>query len=237
MSNPLVCCLLLTADRQEMTDRAVRAFMAQTYAPRRLFIWDTGKAAYQAPPGTDYVGVRKTRNEVNTIGTLRNQAIEAMAFAPDIIVHWDSDDWSEADRLTVQVKHLLESKRAAVGFNSMLFWDARKSQAWIYRNTDPGYCVSTSLCYWRETWEQHRFPAFRVGAENHWLKPLNSEGWEGFTACITCGSVHPLTVAVVHGGNTVGDPIYPLATNPNGSQMWVRCPRWDFYCKTVLGGA
>ncbi len=46
MSEPTVCCVCLTADRQSMTDRAVRSFLAQDYADAALVILDTGNRAW-----------------------------------------------------------------------------------------------------------------------------------------------------------------------------------------------
>ncbi len=43
MSEPRVLAICLTANRREMTKRAVASFNAQTYQNKKLLIWDTGE--------------------------------------------------------------------------------------------------------------------------------------------------------------------------------------------------
>jgi hypothetical protein len=66
-----------------------------------------------------------------TIGELRNLAITQAGnvfsahLGGDIICHWDSDDWSHANRIAEQVALLQSSGAECVGYNEMLFWDER----------------------------------------------------------------------------------------------------------------
>jgi hypothetical protein len=59
-----------------------------------------------------------------TIGQLRNLAIEECSevFKPDIIIHFDDDDWSHQNRIAEQVALLQATGADCVGYNEMLFW-------------------------------------------------------------------------------------------------------------------
>ena len=67
-----------------------------------------------------------SRYEQATIGTkLRNFAGEANgpAWMPEILIHWDDDDYSHPNRIAEQVALLQSSGAdATVGFREMLFW-------------------------------------------------------------------------------------------------------------------
>jgi len=126
-TEPLVCCVCLTADRQELTERAVRCFEAQTYQKKWLLIYDTGREELTL----DGIGatLQDAARRVSivreaggrSIGALRNAA-NALVMHCDIIAHFDSDDHSHPNRITEQVALLKASGADAVGYHEMLFW-------------------------------------------------------------------------------------------------------------------
>lgn len=278
MTQPTVCAILLTADRQEMTDRAVRSFLAQDYPNKVLLTLDTGVKPYVKALERDGMASRRLVNEQVkkagiTIGGLRNIAVrftygEGVAWyqaVPDILIHFDSDDWSAPTRISDQVKLLVESGKQAVGYREMLFWDSRANaleeartgtrdirpgEAWLYSNTDIRYCLATSLCYWRKTWEAKPFPDAMIGSEREWLKGLDMLGVAG-SVCQGCHGqrmnhglgIQPwseetlLMLATIHGDNTVKNQIVPAASNPDGSPMWRRVPAWDERVREILEAA
>ncbi len=210
MSNPSVCCICLTADRQALTDRAVRSFLAQDYPNATLVIYDTGTVPYDwARAARDQVLVaRQELREFTPIGRLRNMAIwtashyprRLMTDKPDIICHWDSDDWSAPTRISEQVILLQESGKRAVGYNEMLFWRSAGAphklgeepdtwtgeQAWLYHNSDPRYIIDTSLCFWLSVWEQKKFLECHIGEGREWIKGLDTMGVETNPVALHC---------------------------------------------------
>jgi len=135
MTEPSVCCLLLTADRQRFTDRAVECFLSQTYKNAHLLIYDTGEKPYinSAPVLGAYWPITIVYNPSSRgkkIGALRNEAIDMVK--ADIIVHWDSDDWSASRRVEFQVAVLEDYEyshgngHAATGYHNLLFLDTRR---------------------------------------------------------------------------------------------------------------
>lgn len=159
MSEPLVACVLLTADREEMTARAIHCFQEQTYGNRWLYIYDSGRVpcVEALPDGYPEYRIRYHRTLPNgrTVGALRNDANELnFDLGPDLFAHFDSDDWSHPQRLAEQVA-LIESDPTldAVGYSDMLFWS-----------------------------EAHKWGGCRQGGN-----PAETESYEYVRYCETCG--------------------------------------------------
>lgn len=191
MSDPLVVCVMLTADRQAMADRAVRCFQRQTYQNKRLLIYDTGAQYFHVAKGCES-SVRTVHTlKASSIGELRNRA-NRKADEADIIAHWDDDDISYPNRLTEQVAALQELRKQGtgvdvVGSRGMWFWDSTGGrydidgqlqnpvgQAWYYLHPRPYYCVNASVAYWYSAWERAKFPDTSRAEGHAWLKQLDS---------------------------------------------------------------
>ena len=134
MSDPLVCAVMLVNGRAEMVRRAVASFRAQTYANKRLLVFNTGRHG----PVIDAVEARDVDSQIwepclvgpwdgSTFGELRNAANDVTAeyMHAEIIMHMDSDDWSHHRRIEEQVAFLQSSGAEAVGYRELLFWDTR----------------------------------------------------------------------------------------------------------------
>lgn len=252
---PHVTCICLTADRQKMTDRAVQSFLAQTYPNKSLLVFDNGKIPWDQSHihwPRDHADVIHTecRSDIKiSIGELRNRAISyasqldemyvsstvsAKIAKPDIITHWDSDDWSHPLRLAWQVMALKSAEGVdAAGYRSMLFWvrapggngaeagppapGDESRQAWLYESEKPRYALGTSLIYWRSVWQNHKFREdVKFGEDNEWIKGLNLLSETGFF------KNEPAMIAEHHGGNLT-DHSQVIGNSPN----WKRMPEWD----------
>lgn len=128
MSDIHVACIMLIADRRELGEKAVECFRRQTYENKSLVIFDTGKKPFREKFQNGMPVNWWWENPYGrTIGELRNRAAEiSTAKTADILVHWDSDDWSHPRRIEEQVKLLKDSRVECVGYSDMLFWDERK---------------------------------------------------------------------------------------------------------------
>lgn len=193
-SVPLVAAVLLTADRQEFTRRAEYCFFAQSYKNSILLIVDSGEVLYEPQRSVFDKSQCHYRADPGTnIGYLRNFANErASEIGAEIIMHFDSDDRSYPSRISEQVAALQalkggpDSQRAddgppvdLVGSREMMFWDSTKGEAWLYKNDDPRYVVSTSMCYWLDAWKRVPFPDVMIGSEQAWAKQVTSVGLVG----------------------------------------------------------
>ncbi len=248
MSEPRVMAMLLTADRPEMTKRSVECFRAQTYENKRLMIFDTGLERFRVVQRDGIYHEHYPTDHGFTIGALRNLA---MAFAhplclnADIIVHFDSDDWSHANRITEQVALLQASGADCVGYNELLFWKSpftsgpvdvdpmertmpvinNPGEAWLYSLPRSNYALGTSLCYWRKTWEKKSFQDTNAGEDYRFIEGLNVQSvtalpLRAVQECKQVGIATPMMVASVHGGNTV-------LRIDDRSEQWKRVPEWD----------
>jgi glycosyltransferase involved in cell wall biosynthesis len=231
-AQPKVSCVMLVCGREEMVARASRSYELQTYA------------------NTELIQHRNAGDR--SIGMLRNEA-NALTTG-EIICHFDSDDVSHPNRIAEQVALLQSSGADCVGYQEMLFWctkiesgrvpDERTpyfdkpwsretSEAWVFRNTRPGYALGTSLCYWRKTWERRQFkdlpqPGKNPGEDSEFIAGLKVESVTSLQHAIDCGNSRffhePRMIASIHGGNTT-------AYDPLVSVSWRRAPEWDLYCR------
>ncbi len=243
MSNPTVCAICLVNGRPKMTKRAIRCFMDQTYGQKNMLIFDT--AAIPEPWGQDGRGVNYWWGEnkpQETIGALRNRAAYHSArYQSDILIHWDSDDWSHPNRIAEQVALLQASGKDCVGYRDMLFWDETPGQfcsAWLYENKDTRRPIGTSLCYWRKTWERRPFADLPKNAEStseycDWLREVDALGFTSIETAEPGWTKGPRMIASIHGGNTTHyDPAGYVAAQQGTS--WERAAAWDDYCRKEM---
>lgn len=254
MSNPSVACVMLVSGRPDMTARAVRPFLSQTYDNRLLLIWDTGDALLNIrAEKTIYCPVFSTRER--SIGELRNDAI-GMATSADIIVTMDSDDLSHPRRIEEQVALLAASGAEACGYNEVLFWDGRDAavegggiagawargqggQAWLYSNPAPNYAIGASLAFWRSTWQRRPFPHLPIpgnrqsaGEDAEWLKGVKCVGVTSLIGDTFDNPKEPFydprLICGVHGQNSQA---YSLAMP---SVYFKRAPQFDEYARGTM---
>ena len=242
MSNPTVCCVMLVNGRPKMVKRAIAAFRAQTYAEKRLLIWDSSPALtvdHEDWPG----GIRHMPAPLPiaaTIGALRNEANRyaladfdtATGVKVDAIAHWDSDDWSHPRRLEEQVALLEASGKQCVGYRELLFWDTRAEcttagEAWIYRNQDPRWAAGASFLYRRELWEQQPFENAPHEDQRWWLTPLVTRNCIGMYGATTSDG-EPRMICQMHAGGT--EQISRKVMADGGGGVWRRAPEWDQHC-------
>jgi hypothetical protein len=246
MSNPTVCAICITADRLEMTKRAIACFRAQTYEPKRLLTYDTGTVGML----WDYDSlIDHHRYDLQgfaaTIGELRNLANEEAR--ADILIHWDSDDWSHTNRITEQVEQLQSSDAEAVGYNRVLFWrepplnrhvrgrwstpepyaEDPLGAAYLYTNHNPSYAIGASLCYWRSTWQKHPFEPLPkrkggTGEDSEFVKAVKCVGYGALCS-------EPRLICRIHSNNTQDYSVI-TANSPN----WKRTPQYDSYCRQIM---
>lgn len=262
-----------------MAARAVASFQAQTYQNKELLIWDNGELNRDFSDDDDgqVKGITHIPAEAYRdikIGQLRNEA-NGFLNTHDIIIHWDDDDVSHPLRIEEQVALLQSSGADVVGYSDMLFWRLCPQckgfddycadvatcetckrvggEAWLYRNNDRRYCLGTSLCYWRKTWEAKPFHSHRperrgaTGEEFYWLQelrrsavsslggaPVNAPTSVDRTKDLSLGpnmgyGIAPRMVASIHSSNT--QDYRGIDKSPNS---WTRVPAWDSYCRGVM---
>lgn len=282
-SEPLVCCIMLTRDRPQMAARAVRAFRAQTYYAKKLVVIDTSPKPIDIEGS--HVTILSNPTSTSTIGELRNTgntyASKGLAEQPDILIHWDDDDYSHPNRIAEQVAMLQSGDYDAVGYREMLFWRTvpqsvkdgyaevlrrfppdpnvpmpehlklRQDEAYIYTHPHANYCIGTSLCYWRRTWEAKPFPDLPIPGNPQsasedwaWQSGLRTasvsslRAWPASDATESVANIRgwtyacdPRMIATIHGQN-YGQANYELGLRHG--DVFKRVPEWDDYCREIL---
>ncbi len=161
-------CIMPTADRRRFVPGAIAAFLAQTRDDAELFILDDGADAV-ADLVPAHPRIRYRRDTVRRpVGDKRNQLCADAAGS--VIVHWDDDDWHAPDRLDRQLRALDDSGAAIVGLDQVAFLADDGSAAWDYVWRGAGRWVyGASLAYTRAWWQDHPFPAVRVGEDTRFV--------------------------------------------------------------------
>jgi predicted O-methyltransferase YrrM len=195
-SQPLVSCIMPTADRRAFVPQAIRYFWRQDYENRELIILDDG-----ADPVNDLARgdarIRYVRLDAKqTLGAKYNLAGEHAR--GEILVHWDDDDWMADWRLSYQVeKQLLNPRDALSGLARLLYYDPNAVNAWeyIYPAADRPWVAGATFCYFRDFCEERRFPELNEGADTVFV-------WGLRDAVVMTLPVHDFYVALVHPHNT-----------------------------------
>jgi glycosyltransferase involved in cell wall biosynthesis len=206
--NPIISCLMLTRERQEMAKAAIDSFARQDYEPRELVVVCDGHEDYETlhdyatlACGSALVMTSVPRGSL-PVGALRNRAI-ALARG-DIICQWDDDDLSHPRRLSLQYEHMLH-EGANVCFMSDQMQLIRKEQSLYWCDWGhvrdyplwPAHIPNTLMC------EKRIAPIYpESGAASR-----KSEDAKAMRALLKCARVAKLSgmgwlyVYVTHGQN------------------------------------
>lgn len=126
------------------------------------------------------------------IGEKRNYACSRAR--GEIIVHWDDDDHSAPGRISSQAGRLHVTGKACTGYHTMRFVDAAGNW-WLYSGA-LCYALGTSLCYRKDWWQAHPFPALQIGEDS----AFDAEAWISEQLVIV--DAGDLMFATIHSGNS-----------------------------------
>lgn len=105
---PLVSCLMVTANRKHLMKRSINCFLNQSYENKELVIIDDGKQdleeALKPIPSSQLRYIKLDQKPKKKLGHLRNRSLERAT--GDLLTQWDDDDWYHPDRLKLQVNVL-----------------------------------------------------------------------------------------------------------------------------------
>lgn len=210
-SNPLVTCIMPTADRRGEAPRAIRQFLEQDYAERELLILDDGRDAIAdlVPPDPRIHYVRL--EEKLRLGAKRNHACRLAR--GELIAHWDDDDWMAPWRLRYQVDALLASGADVCGLDRLHFYAPESGEAWeyVYPCGEQPWLAGGTMCYRKALWERNPFPDLEVGEDNAFL-------WSGAPKKMLALDHRGFYVAMVHPGNTSPKVIEPERWHPQPAE-------------------
>ena len=127
-AEPLVSCLMVTADRKQLMRRSVHCFMTQNYTNRQLVVVDDGKEdlsdVLQEVPVNQLKYIRLEDGGDATLGELRNLSLKEAD--GDFLVQWDDDDWYHPDRIGIQSEVLQKGHDACCLSGALMHLDTEK---------------------------------------------------------------------------------------------------------------
>lgn len=235
---------MLTADRPEMTRRAIEEWRLQTYKRKCLVVLDSGREHLKLKSKFPLIYIAVQHDPQMTVGELRNIANNLLEV--ELIAHLDSDDWSHPERLSEQVERLAGSKIPydAVGYHDMLFWSTvpETAGAWYYSSASPDFALGGSLLYWRKTWAKKPFHHGPVVTEAKprsedtiWIRGLRIRGASMFGQ----GEYYdPRMICRKHDRNTAAgiQPGYNTGERDRTGR-YRRALEYDALCERFLGSA
>jgi glycosyltransferase involved in cell wall biosynthesis len=171
----MVSCIMPTRNRRRFVGQSIWYFLRQDYAPRELIILDDGEdAVADLVPNDERIRYVRLDRRLS-LGAKRNLGCELSRGS--LIAHWDDDDWMAAERLSIQVTHLLESDALACGARHLLYYRPDAGEAWIYHAADQArpWLAGNTLVYCRVAWQEHPFPDLNVGEDNAFVWQLPSD--------------------------------------------------------------
>jgi hypothetical protein len=175
-AEPVVSCIMPTADRPEFLARSIEAFLRQDYEARELIIVDDGEEPVDhLVPLDSRIRYGRVRGRLS-LGAKRNLACGRAGGA--FIVHWDDDDWYAPWRLSYQVRALCGTPHAVIcGLSTALFFDPDAARAWRYTWFGGGAWVhGATFCYRRAFWERVGFPEISEGEDVSFVRAAPEEG-------------------------------------------------------------
>lgn len=194
MNQPLVSCIMPTANRQKYIPFAINYFLNQDYSHRELIIVDDGKESIrQLLPENDTIKYFYTE-PLGTIGKKRNFACEQAR--GEIIMHWDDDDWYAEDWISKQVDFLISSGADICGIEHINFYSTEKDTFWIgiakNRNNplrSSQWMSGATIAYWRTFWRQHPFKDLQQAEDDDFIKNTGAKVFahdyiDGFVAIL-----------------------------------------------------
>lgn len=223
-AEPLVSCIMPTANRRAFVLQALTYFMRQDYPHRELIVVDDGPEPVEDLMPDD-PRVRYLRlDRRHSIGAKRNLACQAAQ--GELIAHWDDDDWVADWRLRYQVEHLMREKADLCGLDSPLFYDPYTEQSWqyVYPSGNKKWVYGATFCYTKALWRRHPFLDVNLGEDTCFV-------WSACAAKVLALEDVNFFVGLIHPGNTSQKRTsgHRWHTFPNQKIQHILDADWDFY--------
>lgn len=176
MNQPLVSCIMPTANRQKYIPFAIDYFLQQDYINSELVIIDDGRESIlPLVPENPRIRYFFSEEPIGTIGVKRNYACEKSR--GEIIMHWDDDDWYAPDWISRHIDALSTSKADITGLNRVVFYSPSLNKRWMYEDSEtekPWLCGAT-MAYRKSFWKAHPFVDLQVGEDYDFVWNSNAK--------------------------------------------------------------
>jgi O-antigen biosynthesis protein len=198
--SPLVSCVMPTFDRREFIPQSVSYFLRQDYPAKELIIVDDSpQPVSDLLPADPRILYHRLEGRT-VLGAKRNLACDLARGS--IIVHWDDDDWSSRDRVSVQVAALTDGEADVCGTGSLLYYEPVGPMAWRFTWPDGlrPWAAGPSLCFRKEMWSRSPFPDVGIGEDTRFVFSPTVRQLADVRAA-------ECVVGIIHRGNTVAKSV------------------------------
>ncbi|HYQ02090.1 MAG TPA: glycosyltransferase family 2 protein [Polyangiaceae bacterium] len=195
MADPLVSCLMPTANRRAFVPQAIAYFQRQDYPNRELVILDDGADAVAdlVPPDPR---IRYERLSAKTVlGRKRNLACARAR--GEVLINWDDDDWFAPWRVRYQVEALSRSGAHIAGLDRVWFYEPLRGRAfrYVFPPSRRRWVCGGTCAFARAFWRENPFPEVSVGEDTRFI-------WANRAARIHALDDPDFYVALIHPRNT-----------------------------------
>lgn len=187
-----VSAVLPTRGRQELAAQAVECFKSQTYLMKELVVLDDEDDP-SFPDGIQDVRIHYFRQSESLNIPQKRNKVNALTRG-EVLMHFDSDDWSAPERMADQMRLFEECGKAVLGFHSVLFHASAAAYRYVGATVYP---LGTSLCYRKCWWSVNPFDEKLKTGEDKAFADVAIKAGEFVSV-----PGNSLIVARIHEGNT-----------------------------------
>lgn len=172
LKQPLVSCIMPTRNRRFFISQSIKYFLDQDYENKELIIIDDGDdSVSDIIPNLANIFYYKFDDRL-TIGEKRNIGCEKAN--GDFIAHWDDDDWFSNQRLSIQIKSLLDSQFEICGLSNLYYYYPSSGSSWLYtyNRADDAWITGGTFVYKRDLWKNNNFPETNQAEDSIFLSKI-----------------------------------------------------------------
>jgi len=174
MNNPLVSCIMPTANRHKYIPFAIKNFLKQDYLHTELVIIDDGKESVSSLIPADERIRYYFMDPIGTLGAKRNYACDKAH--GEIIMHWDDDDWYAPDWVRRQLYYLESSGADICGIEHVHFYSTLTDTLWegtAENRNNPharAWLSGATIAYRKSFWELHPFKDKQTAEDDDFIR-------------------------------------------------------------------
>ena len=174
MKQPLVSCIMPTANREKYIPFAVKYFLEQDYPNKELVVIDDGEHSIATLIPEDNRIKYFYMDPIGSIGLKRNYACGKAK--GEIIIHWDDDDWHARDWLSAEVHFLSTSKADICGMQHIHYYSAINNRFITVTRQYAGipnpmnWVHGATMAYWKSFWKEHQFKDLHKGEDDDFIQ-------------------------------------------------------------------
>lgn len=168
--NPLVSCIVPTANRPAYLEQSISYFLEQNYSNKEMIIVYNTNADLPSNIPTDK-NIYLVKTSQKNIGDKRN--IACAKSHGQIIVHWDDDDLYDANRISYQTAPILAGECDITGLTNVGFFGLNDWSFWKHQLTHELLIedvMGGSLTFSKRVWEEAGpYPSISLGEDSTFL--------------------------------------------------------------------